>query len=77
MMESSGSDPQAKIEWRCDACDRAFPVDADADRVPCPYCGDINRITTAVPNPEAPSSAAPSPDASGEQVLRTVRPALV
>jgi membrane protein YdbS with pleckstrin-like domain/predicted RNA-binding Zn-ribbon protein involved in translation (DUF1610 family) len=72
-----------RIEWRCDACDRAFPVDPDADRVPCPYCGDINRIRRTV---EAGVGAAPTagePDRSGtddarrENVLRVVRPALV
>lgn len=74
-MEPSETDSQAKIEWHCDACDRAFPVDAGADRVPCPYCGDINRI--APRNPIPPESTAPPADDSGEQVLRTVRPALV
>ncbi|MEE2973357.1 MAG: PH domain-containing protein [Planctomycetota bacterium] len=76
-MESSGNDSSAKIEWRCDACDRAFPVDADADRVPCPYCGDVNRIATAASNPRPRSAVDPPRPATGEQVLRTVRPALV
>ena len=74
--------PPSRIEWRCDACDRAFPVDPTADRVPCPYCGDINRIrraelaTTAAPaTSSAERGAAAEPD--GESVLRVVRPALV
>jgi membrane protein YdbS with pleckstrin-like domain/predicted RNA-binding Zn-ribbon protein involved in translation (DUF1610 family) len=73
----------SRIEWHCDACDRAFPVDPDADRVPCPYCGDINRIRRAM---EAETAADASgerhdrpqaDDARRETVLRVVRPALV
>ncbi len=83
MTSPSDDATPTRIEWRCDACDRAFPVDPDADRVPCPYCGDINRIRRAV---EAGVGTAPTdggPDRSGtddarrETVLRVVRPALV
>lgn len=77
-MQASESNPDGMIEWQCDACDRSFPVDPHADRVPCPYCGDINRISrgggeTPASSPEQTSSTA---DPS-EQLLRMVRPALV
>ncbi len=83
MTTPSGEAEAPRIEWRCDACDRAFPVDPDVDRVPCPYCGDINRIRR--PSSEMPltgpaTNSPPETSASadhGEQVLRVVRPALV
>jgi len=86
MTTPSDDAPPSRIEWRCDACDRAFPVDPEADRVPCPYCGDINRVARR--GPEDPGASAATSDAGddgtqadptggGEQVLRVVRPALV
>ena len=85
-MAESDAGSHERIEWRCDACDRAFPVDPTADRVPCPYCGDINRINRASdpdPAPESgPTSSAtdvdvPAKDDQAERALRVVRPALV
>ncbi|MCP4833325.1 MAG: PH domain-containing protein [Phycisphaera sp.] len=71
------SDP---IEIVCDACDRSFPADPGLEKMPCPYCGDVNRIEradgpAASRSPGPTSSSAPPP--SNEELLRTVRPALV
>lgn len=78
-MSTSDDTSPRRIEWRCDACDRAFPVDPDADRVPCPYCGDVNRIrrTDAPPDRASGSDASGSAPSEAERVLRVVRPALV
>lgn len=85
-MAESDAGSRERIEWRCDACDRAFPVDPTADRVPCPYCGDINRINrgsgpnagagTGSPDPTIEAAASVEDDRS-ERALRVVRPALV
>ena len=79
-MAEPDADSRERIEWRCDACDRAFPVDPNADRVPCPYCGDVNRINRGSTSESRGSRAAAAPPASNdktERALRVVRPALV
>jgi membrane protein YdbS with pleckstrin-like domain len=53
----------------CDNCERDFAIDPSVAKMPCPYCGDINR-TGAVPLGADPSS-------KDERVLRVARPALV
>ncbi|MDB4775922.1 PH domain-containing protein [bacterium] len=53
----------------CDNCERSFPIDPDLAKMPCPFCGDINR-TGANPNRAKPSSGT-------ERELRVARPALV
>ena len=57
----------------CDNCERTFearPQDAGG-KVPCPHCGDINRVPAA-----AAPDAAPKLD-DGEQELSVVHPAMV
>ena len=77
-MSESESDAEGMIEWSCDACDRSFPVDPRADRVPCPYCGDINRISRGTGSaPPAEPRETPANRDSAERLLRMVRPALV
>jgi hypothetical protein len=69
------------IEIICDRCERAFTVDDEAagTKVPCPSCGDINRVPAAgapAPAPApAPAAAAP-PGAGPEKTIRVVRPAM-
>ena len=81
MTTSSDDETPARIEWRCDACDRAFPVDPEADRVPCPYCGYINRIrrtvATGTDGTDSDHDRPRAGDSHRENVLRVVRPALV
>jgi len=60
------------IEIECDNCERTFearPQDAGG-KVPCPHCGDINRVPAAA----APDSAPKLDD--GEQELSVVHPAM-
>ena len=53
----------------CDQCERTFPIEPGVAKMPCPYCGDINR-TGAAPLNADPASAS-------ERILRVARPALV
>lgn len=61
------------ITLQCDNCDRAFEVTDDeaGEKVPCPHCGDINRVPA---NAVAAASAGQTPQA--ERELRKVRPAM-
>ena len=53
----------------CDQCERTFPIKPGVAKMPCPFCGDINR-TGAAPLNADPASAS-------ERILRVARPALV
>ncbi|MDA0296206.1 MAG: PH domain-containing protein [Planctomycetota bacterium] len=53
----------------CDQCERVFSIDPGVAKMPCPFCGDINR--TGVDPIRA------SPTSEDERVLRVARPALV
>ncbi|MHC5113405.1 MAG: PH domain-containing protein [Planctomycetota bacterium] len=73
------------IEIVCDACEKAFAVEDDqaGGKVPCPMCGDVNRVPEAASAaagdsaPAAASSGTGLPSASGaEQEIRVVRPAM-
>ena len=74
---SESGEHGGRIEWSCDACERSFPVDPAAGKVPCPYCGDINRIGDVQPATASRSAGPANSDGAVESVLRTVRPALV
>jgi hypothetical protein len=72
------------IDIECDNCEKTFSVD-DADagqKVPCPHCGDVNRVPAAEPAAEpAPAAREPAPEAAptdelGERELTVVRPAM-
>lgn len=72
MTDEIAARDEHSIEWPCDACDRSFPVAPDAGKVPCPYCGDVNRIVPSeIPATSRTQSSKP------EDLLRMVRPALV
>ena len=66
------------IEIRCDNCEVPFEVDDElaGGKVPCPRCGDVNRI------PEPATAAAPAPAAGAgsgsaeERDVMIVRPAM-
>ncbi|MCP3902155.1 MAG: PH domain-containing protein [Planctomycetes bacterium] len=72
------------IEIVCDACEKSFAVDPDmaGGKVPCPMCGDVNRVPAADTPPEKPLEPAEEisrdlPSAAGaEQEIRVVRPAM-
>ena len=86
-------DPVPVITTRCDRCDAplSFPDDHAGRRVPCPHCGDINRLaeattppeviaTPGVPKPKRADRAAAAgfpPDHGPEQPVRLVRPAML
>lgn len=68
------------IEIACDACERSFPADPGLEKMPCPYCGDVNRVDRVAhleTTEDATATSAAAPTSSGEELLRTVRPALV
>ena len=68
------------VEISCDACERSFPADPNLAKVPCPYCGDVNRVRPSA-EPVAstePIDSPPEEPADGEErFLRVARPALV
>jgi len=53
----------------CDQCERTFPIEPGVAKMPCPYCGDINRTGAAPPETD--------PASERERILRVARPALV
>ena len=70
------------VEIVCDACERSFPADPTLEKIACPYCGDVNRVQSAVspePSPETVTASSDSPDRpdAEERFLRVARPALV
>jgi len=78
------------ITIECDNCDRSFdaPQDQAGGKMPCPYCGDMNRVPGQPPaKPTAKKSGAPQQHSSrsadvgqttapGEKELCVVRPAM-
>lgn len=69
------------IDIICDNCDRSFSVDDDAagTKVPCPMCGDINRVPAdeaVLEAPPPPPADRPDPGSGPERELRVVRPAM-
>lgn len=73
-MEGFKMADDATIELECDACDRTFPASREEPRATCPHCGDVNRVPTTGATPtDMPNQNA----TAGENLLRTVRPALV
>jgi ribosomal protein S27E len=71
---------RAMIEIVCDNCEKPFQVEDDkaGTKVPCPMCGDINRVPEAAATPRG--SATPPgelpPESAPEQTLAVVRPAM-
>lgn len=55
------------VDIPCDRCDRTITMPAGQDRIECPHCGDMNRISR--------SSAAANH--AEEKILLLTRPALV
>lgn len=69
------------ISIECDNCEQTFEVD-DAEagsKVPCPECGDINRVPGVPEAPGAPGAASEgAPGSTGaEQEICTVRQSMV
>jgi len=75
------------IELQCDRCDRriSFADDQAGQKLPCPHCGDINRVPGA-PAGGASEGAGPAdraaaaglpPDSGPEQRVALVRPAML
>lgn len=76
------------ITIQCDNCDKTFEVpDAEAGgKIPCPHCGDVNRVPQPSPAPaaaaasEGPSGrggvATSGSSPTGEQDVCTIRPAM-
>ena len=68
------------ITIQCDDCEKTFEVDsAEAGgKVPCPFCGDVNRV----PQPQQPAAAGPASAPSGsadrehEKQIIVIRPAM-
>jgi predicted Zn finger-like uncharacterized protein len=62
------------ISITCDNCERVFEVDDEqaGGKVPCPMCGDINRV------PESAGAADDGlpPDSGPEKHICTIRPAM-
>jgi len=69
------------IEIICDKCEKPFRVDEakTGGKVPCPLCGDINRVP-AVAKPRGETTHAPDedlpPEHGPEQEITVVRPAM-
>ena len=51
------------IQIECDNCERTFPVEdrLAGGKVPCPMCGDINRVPEAATAPAAAVAPAAAP----------------
>lgn len=62
------------IAIECDACERRFEVGDDraGQKVPCPQCGDVNRV----PESASPESAGLPPEHGPEVTIAVVRPAM-
>ena len=60
----------------CDKCEETFQVDpaTSGPKVPCPNCGDINRVEAGLTAPPAPAGAAAGN--GPEQEVSVVRPAM-
>jgi hypothetical protein len=58
------------IVLECDNCERSFEVEPDqaGGKVPCPYCGDVNRVP-----PASPAAAEPARKPAGR--ARSAEPA--
>jgi hypothetical protein len=63
------------IELECDNCEKLFEVDdaAAGTRVPCPYCGDVNRAIAT----DSPEAIGLPPDHGPEQDILAFRPAML
>jgi membrane protein YdbS with pleckstrin-like domain len=72
------------IEIICDNCERTFSVENDqaGSKVPCPLCGDINRVPAegdgGAREAMRPARSAPPPtrEPEGEREICVVRPAM-
>ena len=62
------------IEIECDNCERVFEVSPKqaGGKVPCPHCGDVNRMPPA----EASQTKELPPDAAPERDICVIRPAM-
>ncbi len=64
------------MQIECDNCERVFDAAPEemGGKVPCPHCGDINRV----PSPaETPQATGLPPDAGPEQPICVVHPAML
>ncbi|MHC4452580.1 MAG: PH domain-containing protein [Planctomycetota bacterium] len=66
------------IQLECDNCEMLFDVeDRDAGgKVPCPHCGDINRVPEAAAAPEPRAEEEAPVKGDRETPIRTVRPSM-
>jgi hypothetical protein len=74
------------IVLECDNCERSFEVEPQhaGGKVPCPHCGDVNRVPTDAPRDSAPAgeqakrlaSKGLPPDDGPEQDICAVHPAM-
>ena len=69
------------ISIECDNCERSFEAKlSDAGgKVPCPFCGDINRVPAAEAEPRktgSPAARSLPPDEGPEREISVVHPAM-
>jgi membrane protein YdbS with pleckstrin-like domain/phage FluMu protein Com len=63
----------------CDNCEKIFeaPAEKAGSKMPCPHCGDINRVPAEeAPAPAPASSGAAAAESGREEELCVVRPAM-
>ena len=66
------------IRLECDNCERSFEVDPakSGGKVPCPHCGDVNRVPAQVVAPGADIGELPPGDGP-EREIRVLHPAMM
>lgn len=65
---------RAEMRIECDACERTFdaPVEKAGGKMPCPHCGDVNRV----PETDSPQGKGLPPEEGPEITITTVRPTM-
>jgi membrane protein YdbS with pleckstrin-like domain/phage FluMu protein Com len=68
------SETRAAMQIECDACEKVFdaPAEKAGGKMPCPHCGDINRV----PEADSPEVKGLPPETGPEITITTVRPAM-
>lgn len=62
------------MQIECDACEKTFeaPKEKAGGKMPCPHCGDVNRV----PEADSPERKGLPPEEGPEITITTVRPAM-
>jgi len=66
------------IKLNCDNCEKTFEVESKeaGGKVPCPHCGDINRVPAEEASTSDPAPTHLPPKTEAEQPVCVIRPAM-